>query len=91
LALEILLYLAAAASQEAVKRYVSLYLTRLRQIRCGLDGVALKRLGLLPGPDFGRVMDRLLAARLDGEISSDDEERALAAELIAPKYEATEL
>jgi tRNA nucleotidyltransferase (CCA-adding enzyme) len=91
LALEVLLYLAAAASQEAVKRYVSLYLTRLRQIRCGLDGGALKGLGLMPGPDFGRVMDRLLAARLDGEVSNDDEERALASELITPKNQATEL
>jgi tRNA nucleotidyltransferase (CCA-adding enzyme) len=89
LPLEMLLYLAAAASQEAVKRYVSLYLTRLRLIRCSLDGAALKSLGLMPGPEFGRIMERLLAARLDGEINSDDEERALAAELITPKNQAT--
>jgi hypothetical protein len=91
LPVEILLYLAAAASQEAVKRYVSLYLTRLRLVRCGLDGAALKALGLMPGPDFGRIMDRLLAARLDGEVSSDDEERALVSELITPKNRAAVL
>jgi tRNA nucleotidyltransferase (CCA-adding enzyme) len=91
LPLEILLYLAAAASQDVVKRYVSLYLTRLRMVRCVLDGAALKALGLMPGPDFGRIMDRMLAARLDGEVSSDDEEHALAAELITPKNHATEL
>ena len=88
LPLEILLYLAAAASQDAVKRFVSLYLTRLRMVRCSLDGAALKGMGLLPGPDFGRIMDRLLAARLDGEVCSDDEERSLAAELIPPKNRA---
>jgi tRNA nucleotidyltransferase (CCA-adding enzyme) len=91
LPLEMLLYLAAAASQEVVKRYVSLYLTRLRLVRCGLDGAALKALGLMPGPDFGRIMDRLLAARLDGEVSSDDEERALVSELITPKNRAAVL
>jgi len=89
LPLEILLYLAAASSQEAVKRYVSLYLTRLRLVCCSLDGAALKALGLKPGPDFGLIMDRLLAARLDGEVSSDDEERALASEMITPKNRAT--
>jgi tRNA nucleotidyltransferase (CCA-adding enzyme) len=91
LPLEILLYLAAAASQEVVKRYVSLYLTRLRLVRCSLDGAALKALGVMPGPDFGRIMDRLLAARLDGEVSSDDEERALVSKLSTPKNQAAVL
>jgi hypothetical protein len=39
----------------------------------------------MPGPDFGRIMDCLLVARLDGEVSSDDEERALVSKLITPK------
>ncbi len=81
LPLELLLYLAAVA-QEGVKRYVSLYLTRLRQIQSGLDGEALKALGLLPGPNFRRILDLLLAARLDGEVSSVEEERDLLAVLI---------
>jgi tRNA nucleotidyltransferase (CCA-adding enzyme) len=89
LSLEVLLYLAAAARQDEVKRYVSLYLTRLRQVHCTLDGETLKSLGLPPGPEFRRILDRLQAARLDGEVSSDDEERALAVELITPKNQAT--
>ncbi|MBC8017092.1 MAG: CBS domain-containing protein [Verrucomicrobia bacterium] len=89
LPLEVLLYLAAAASQEGVKRFVSLYLTRLRQERCSLNGEALKAMGLSPGPEFRRIMDRLLAARLDGEIDSHDEESILAAELITPKNHTT--
>jgi tRNA nucleotidyltransferase (CCA-adding enzyme) len=89
LSLEVLLYLAAAARQDEVKRYVSLYLTRLRQVHCALDGETLKSLGLQPGPEFRRILDRLQAARLDGEVSSDDEERALAVELITPKNQAT--
>jgi tRNA nucleotidyltransferase (CCA-adding enzyme) len=45
-------------------------------------------MGLRPGPEFSRIMDRLLTARLDGEVGSDDEERALAVELITPKNRA---
>ncbi len=82
---EILLYLAATASQEGVKRFVSLYLTRLRQVRCTLDGDALKALGLKPGPHFRKTLDRLLAARLDGEVTTEDEERRLAEMLIRQK------
>lgn len=88
LSLEVLLYLAAAASQEGVKRFVSLYLTRLRQVRCTLDGEALKAMGLTPGPEFRRIMDRLLAARLDGEVNDDEGELALATELITLKNQA---
>jgi tRNA nucleotidyltransferase (CCA-adding enzyme) len=79
---EILLYLAAAASQEDVKRLVSLYLTHLCQVRCVFDGNALKALGLKPGPHFRKVLDRLLTARLDGEVRTEDEERRLAELLI---------
>lgn len=85
LPLEMLLYLAAKAARDEVKRFVSLYLTHLRQVRSGLDGEALKELGLGAGPRFRGVMDRLLAARLDGEIHSDEEERSLALSLIMSK------
>jgi tRNA nucleotidyltransferase (CCA-adding enzyme) len=85
LPLEMLLYLAAAATQEGVRRYVSLYLTGLRHVSCSLDGDALKALGLQPGPDFQLIRERLLAARLDGDVNSEEEERALAVELITSK------
>ncbi len=82
LPLEMLLYLAAKATRDEVKRFVSLYLTSLRQVRSSLDGDDLKALGLKIGPRFRSVMEQLLAARLNGEISNDDEERALATALI---------
>ncbi len=82
LPLETLLYLAAKASRDEVRRFVSLYLTHLRQVRRCLDGEALKSLGLAAGPRFKDIMERLLAARLDGEVTTDDEERALAVRLI---------
>ena len=83
--LEILLYLASRTTYEQLRRYTSLYITRLRQVRCELDGHDLQGLGLKPGPLFSRIMQRLLAARLDGEVTSLAEERALAIALISAK------
>ncbi len=80
--LEMLLYMAARASSEQVRRFVSLYLTRLRAVVPFLDGDDLRGLGLEPGPLFRRLKERLLHARLDGEVNSRDEEVALALSLI---------
>jgi tRNA nucleotidyltransferase (CCA-adding enzyme) len=80
--LEMLLYMAARASNEQVRRFISLYLTKLRAVVPLLDGDDLRGLGLEPGPLFRRIMDRLIQARLDGEVSSRDEEEAVALSLI---------
>ena len=82
LPLEVLLYLAARTPNEEMRRNVSLYITRLRHVRPELDGNSLRELGLAPGPRFSDVMKRLLDARLDGEISSIEEESDLARSLI---------
>lgn len=81
LSLEMLSYLAARASSEQVRRFVSLYLTRLRMIAPALNGEDLRELGLEPGPLFRRMKERLLQARLNGEVSSRDEEVALVLSL----------
>ncbi|NTV48891.1 MAG: CBS domain-containing protein [Geobacteraceae bacterium] len=80
--LEMLLYMAARASSEQVRRYVSLYLTKLRTVSPLLDGEYLLGLGLNPGPLFGRIKERLLHARLDGDVGSREEEEALVKTLI---------
>lgn len=83
LTLEMLLYLASRTSGEQIRRFVSLYLTRLRTVVPLLDGEDLHRLGLEPGPLFRQIKDRLLQARLDGEVNNRDEEVALAQSLAA--------
>ena len=85
LSLEMLSYLAARASSEQVRRFVSLYLTRLRSIVPVLNGEDLCDLGLEPGPLFRRMKDHLLQARLNGEVNSRDEEMAQVLALAAMK------
>lgn len=80
--LEMLLYMAARASNEQVRRFISLYLTKLRAVVSLLDGDDLRGLGLEPGPLFRRIKDRLIQARLDGEVSNREEEAAVALSLI---------
>lgn len=82
LPMEMLLYLAARTRHEQVRRYISLYMTKLRNIRCELGGQELQQLGLKNGPLFGEVKERLLAARLDGLVNSLEEEKNLAISLI---------
>jgi tRNA nucleotidyltransferase (CCA-adding enzyme) len=82
LPMEMLLYLAAITKQEQIRRYISLYMTTLRNTRCELGGKALQELGLQNGPQFGLIMERILAARLDGLVKSIEEEKALALSLI---------
>lgn len=78
LELEMLLYLAARAGSEQIRRFVSLYLTRLRMVKPLLGGEDLQRIGLKQGPLFRRVKLRLLQAWLDDEVSSREEEENMA-------------
>ena len=83
LPLELLLHLAARTHHEEIKRLVSLYITQLRQVRCGLNGITLQQMGIKPGPQLGEIMKYLLAARLDGKVTTLDEERSLALSLFS--------
>lgn len=84
LSLEMLLYLASRASNDQVRRFVSLYLTRLRSVVPLTTGNDLRNLGLLPGPQFKQIRRRLLQARLNGEVSNRDEELAVVKSMITP-------
>lgn len=80
---ELLLYGLARSGREELRRLVSHYLTRLTSVRVQLSGDELQALGVPRGPAIRRIKERLLAARLDGEVLSKDEERALAKRLVA--------
>jgi tRNA nucleotidyltransferase (CCA-adding enzyme) len=58
-----------------------LFLTKLRYVRTALDGEELKRLGISPGPEMGRVLQILRKAKLDGEVRTKADEKKLATSL----------
>jgi tRNA nucleotidyltransferase (CCA-adding enzyme) len=66
----------AKAKQEKAKKYISLYLTSLRNIRVELSGDDLKQMGIPPGPRYEKILAALLDAKLDGFVHNRDEEMA---------------
>ncbi len=63
------LILVAVRSPKAIRRTIWQYLTQLSQIKPPLDGNDLKALGYKPGPIYKQILDELLIATLDGQIS----------------------
>ncbi len=59
------------------------YDKELRLIQPVVDGAYLVSLGLKPSPLFSRLLNTVRDARLDGEIHTVDEEKALIARLLA--------
>jgi tRNA nucleotidyltransferase (CCA-adding enzyme) len=69
---------AIAAESPVTRRSLQLFLTKLRYVRTALDGEELKKLGISPGPEMGRVLQILHKAKLDGEIRTRADEKKLA-------------
>ncbi len=59
------------------------YYGEWRQVKTAVTGHTLRQMGLKPGPEYSVILDKLLAARLDGEVTDEAGEQALLAELIA--------
>jgi tRNA nucleotidyltransferase (CCA-adding enzyme) len=74
---EFQLLIMAKATREWVKRSVNQYLTTLQKVRPELTGSDLKAMGFEPGPMFKQILDRLLAARLDGKVKDRSSEKSL--------------
>jgi tRNA nucleotidyltransferase (CCA-adding enzyme) len=68
--IETLLYMMASTTHKSIKRAVSNYITQLRSTTTLLDGNYLKEIGFKPGPIYREILDRLLDARLNGEVKT---------------------
>jgi tRNA nucleotidyltransferase (CCA-adding enzyme) len=74
---EMLPLLLALCPEGQVHQSVQHYLTTWRHIRPDLTGNDLKHLGVPQGPQIGRLLAHVLAAKLDGEATSREAEEAL--------------
>ncbi|MGE5855024.1 MAG: CBS domain-containing protein, partial [Syntrophaceae bacterium] len=72
--LEPLLLMMAKSKRESTRKYISQYLTRLRNVRISLNGDDLKALGIPPGPRYRKLLAELMDARLDDEVRTREEE-----------------
>jgi len=78
---EVLLIMMARAP-EGLREGIRLYLDRLRAQKPLIGGADLAALGLAPGPRYAALLSAVLRARLDGKVSTREEELSLARRLI---------
>jgi len=78
-----------AADRELLRERLLRYQTEWRLVEPEIKGDDLKAMGLKPGPLFGELLSRLRDARLNGEVSTREEEEALVNRLMSAE-EASE-
>ena len=66
----------ASESPLACQR-MEVFLNKLRYVKPVLNGEDLKRMGITPGPRIKEILQRLHEARLDGKVSSKQDEEGL--------------
>lgn len=71
-----------ATDRPMVQSCLSSYLSDWRWMSPAVDGTVLRELGLAPGPVYAEILRRLRDAWLDGEIHTDQDERALLLRLV---------
>ena len=74
--------LSRAAQDEEIKSILSKYLSEWWHVKPKTTGHDLKKRGIPPGPKYTEILRRLRAAWLDGQIKTDEEEKALLNNLL---------
>jgi len=78
LSLEIILHLMARTTMEDVRRAISSYVTQLSAVTCLVTGRDLKKMGVPAGPLYGRILDEIKGARLNGHAKTREDELRIA-------------
>ena len=78
---ETLVFLMAKTRSEKVKQNISAQFTTYRRVKPILKGNDLKAMDLNPGPSYNKILNRLLDARLNGEVETETDERRLVRRL----------
>ena len=71
---EWLLFIMAKTQQVETRRAISHYFRHLKEVQPELRGRDLKDMGIKPGPIYRQILNQLLDGRLNGELSSKNEE-----------------
>jgi tRNA nucleotidyltransferase (CCA-adding enzyme) len=81
LPVEILIHMMAITSKEEVRRNISLYFTKLCNVRIAITGNDLHKLGIPRGPVYREILDKLLDAKLDGKVETREDELEMVRKL----------
>jgi tRNA nucleotidyltransferase (CCA-adding enzyme) len=79
---ETLLYLMAKTKKEKVKKRFSFFFTHLAELKLEINGDELIKLGFKKGPHLGKILNLILAEKIDGKIKNKKDEIKLAQKLL---------
>ncbi len=63
-----------ACESPVARQHIQLFLTKLRYAKSALTGNDLQKMGIAPGPRMKEILQRLHEARLDGKVTSKQDE-----------------
>jgi len=75
---EPILYMIAATKVESVKRVLSHYYNKLKNVTISLSGKDLVRMGIPPGPVYREIFQAVLDAKLNEQLNTESDEFAFA-------------
>jgi tRNA nucleotidyltransferase (CCA-adding enzyme) len=73
--------LVAVGVETPTGQQIQRYLAQWQHIQPAIDGNDLLAMGVPQGPEIGRLLAHLLTARLDGQVTTEAEERSLLQQL----------
>jgi len=79
--------LSVLTEADLVRQRLDLYERELAQVTPRIDGYYLKSLGVPPGPIYGEILERVLDALLDKQVTTLEEECAFARRLVEAAHE----
>ncbi len=71
-------------------KYISLYFTRLRDLKISITGQDIKNLGYKPSELFSKTLRHVHSALLDGKVNTKEEQMLLASAYISAQIEGEE-
>ncbi len=80
--IEGILFIMASCKLEKVKKIISLYLSKLKDIRVEITGNDLKEMGIRPGPVYGQILKEVLRAKIDHPALHREAQLELARKLV---------
>lgn len=82
LSYEAVILLLSVSRDSRLRKNVSDFLGVYNSLQLCISGEDLCRLGVLPGPKYQEVLDKVFAARLNGKVKNRQEEFALASRIL---------
>jgi len=78
---EYLLYMMALTQNDAIRKDISNFYTQQRKIKPYLRGKDLIKIGVKPGPEFTKILNQILDAKLDGNLKTKKDEVFFATQI----------